>query len=55
VFSKRRSIRDITKIKDVELEKKMTHKKIELYNQTIKKLASNNFSEYNNLDLVSNK
>ncbi|MFV8353783.1 PAS domain S-box protein [Flavobacterium sp. XS2P14] len=42
--------RDITKIKDVELENEIRHKKIELYNQTIKNLASTNFSEYNNLD-----
>nr|WP_309759535.1 PAS domain S-box protein [Flavobacterium sp.] len=42
--------RDITKIKDVELENEIRHKKIEFYNQTIKNLASTNFSEYNNLD-----
>lgn len=42
--------RDITKFKDVELENEIRHKKIELYNQTIKNLASTNFSEYNNLD-----
>jgi hypothetical protein len=39
----------LLKIKDVELENE-TQKKIELYNQTIKNLASTNFSEYNNLD-----
>ena len=42
--------RDITKFKDVELENAIRQKKIELYNETIKNLASTNFSEYNNLD-----
>ncbi len=42
--------RDITNIKDVELKNEIRHKKIESYNQTIKNLASTNFSEYNNLD-----
>ena len=42
--------RDITKIKNVEFENNIRQEKVMIYNDTIKKLASTNFSAYNNLD-----
>lgn len=43
--------RDITKFKDIEAENKIRQEKVEEYNQTIKKLATTNFSNYKNLDV----
>ena len=43
--------RDITKFKDIETENKIRQKKVEEYNQTIKKLSTTNFSNYKNLDV----
>ncbi|RDI56162.1 PAS domain S-box protein [Flavobacterium glaciei] len=42
--------RDITKLKNIEFEKKIKQKKVEEYNKTIKKLSTTNFSNYKNLD-----
>ena len=43
--------RDITKFKDIEAENKIRQEKVEQYNQTIKKLATTNFSNDKNLDV----
>ena len=43
--------RDITKLKDIEFENKIRQKKVEEYNQTIKKLSTTNFNNYKNLDV----
>ena len=43
--------RDITKFKDIETENKIRQKKVEEYNQTIKKLSTTNFNNYKNLDV----
>ena len=43
--------RDITKLKEIELENKIREQKTEEYNETIKKISSTNFSSYQNLDV----
>ncbi|WP_167400545.1 PAS domain S-box protein [Flavobacterium psychrolimnae] len=43
--------RDITKFKDIEAENKIRQEKVGLYNETIKKLSTTNFSNYKNLDV----
>ena len=43
--------RDITKLKNIEFENKIRQKKIEKYNETIKRLSTTNFSNYKNLDV----
>ena len=42
--------RDITKFKDIDHENKLRKQKTEAYNETIKKLSTTNFSNYQNLD-----
>ncbi|MFB9076585.1 PAS domain S-box protein [Flavobacterium procerum] len=44
--------RDITKIKNIENEKKRRLKKIEAYNNSTKKLSTTDFSQYDNLNTV---
>lgn len=44
--------RDITKLKNIEVENKIRQKKIEKYERTIKKLSNINFNNYKSLDTV---
>ncbi|WP_229335616.1 PAS domain S-box protein [Flavobacterium sp. ALJ2] len=44
--------RDITKLKNIEIENKIRHEKIEDYNTVSKKLSTTNFSNYNDIDSV---
>lgn len=44
--------RDITKLKNIEIENQKRQEKIEEYNSTIKKLSTTNFSKYENLDNI---
>ena len=43
--------RDITKLKDIETEKKIRQEKTEEYNKTIKKLSTTNFISFSNLEI----
>ncbi|MCC9071104.1 PAS domain S-box protein [Flavobacterium sp. F-65] len=44
--------RDITKLKNIEIENKIRQEKIEDYNTVSKKLSTTNFSNYNDIDSV---